>query len=154
ERTAPLGLEYARRGMKTVRESDPPALRYAALQVLASALGKNGKKEELEGVEGQLDRLFEEGSLPVKPARYKSGTGKGGRVVLVELFTGAQALPCVAADLAFTALLKTYPARAVVCVQYHLHDPRADPLANPDTLARARFYRDDIQGMPAFFVDG
>src|SRR5262249_47000694 len=63
--------------------------------------------------------------------------------------------PCVAADIAFDAALKTYPTKDVVLVRYHVHLPPPDPLANADTEARMAFYGADvIKGVPTCFVDG
>ena len=44
--------------------------------------------------------------IAVKP--FAGRKGKSDRAVLVELFTGAQCPPCVAADMAFDALPQTY----------------------------------------------
>jgi hypothetical protein len=157
-RTAALALDYARRGARKVADTDPPELRGAALEVLAEALRKNKKTDELKEVEEklakldlELDRAFAKEAIPFKPGKSKGREGK--RVVLVELFTGAQCPPCVAADIAFDALLKTYPAREVVLLQYHLHVPRSDPLTNEDSNARAKYY-DPEMGTPTCFVDG
>ena len=48
----------------------------------------------------------------------------------MELFTGAQCPPCVAADVAFDVLEKTYKPADLVLIQYHLHIPGPDPLTN------------------------
>ena len=55
------------------------------------------------------------------------------RVVVVELFTGAECPPCVSADVAFDALLETYKPNEVVLLEYHLHIPGPDPLTNADS---------------------
>src|SRR5262249_54899012 len=60
--------------------------------------------------------------------------------------------PCVAADLAFDGLLRTCPRGDVVLVQYHLHIPGPDPLANRDTERRAEYYR--VRGTPDLRIDG
>src|SRR5262249_45989909 len=80
--------------------------------------------------------------------------GKSTRTVLVELFTGAQCPPCVAADLAFDALTKTFKPSDVVLIQYHVHIPGADPLTNLDTMARLEFYSNEVSGTPTFLLDG
>jgi hypothetical protein len=76
------------------------------------------------------------------------------RVVLCELFTGADCSYCVAADVAFSHLLKTYSPSEVVALQYHEHIPQPDPLANQDSEARFRFYFPDRGGTPTFTIDG
>src|SRR5262249_22228458 len=68
--------------------------------------------------------------------------------------TGAQCPPCVGADLAFEGLGKTYKTSEVVLLQYHLHIPRPDALASPDTLARAKYYEDKVAGTPTIFFNG
>src|SRR5439155_22877199 len=110
-----------------VAGSDPAELRAAALKLLAEALRVNKKTEELKEVEKklaavelELDRLFAKGSIPFKLEKSKGRKGKATRVVLVELFTGAQSPPCMAADIAFDALLNTDPAKEAVFLQYHL----------------------------------
>ena len=57
-----------------------------------------------------------------------------------------------AAVAAFNGLLKTYDTTELVAIQYHLHIPSPDPLANEDSIARADFY--GVRGTPASFFDG
>ncbi len=76
----------------------------------------------------------------------------GNRTVLVELFTGMQCPPCVAADLAVEALSKTYPTSEVVVVRYHQHIPGPDGLANQDSEERGAFY--NLSATPTVVVDG
>ncbi len=61
---------------------------------------------------------------------------------------------CVAADVAFSHLLKTYSPSEVVALQYHEHIPQPDPLANQDSEARFRFYFPERGGTPTFTIDG
>ena len=42
----------------------------------------------------------------------------------------------------------------VVELQYHVHVPMADALANPDSESRQKFYSSDLEDIPAVFVDG
>ncbi len=58
------------------------------------------------------------------------------RVALLELFTGAMCPPCLAADIACDAIGSAFQTSEVVLMQYHLHMPGKDPLANPDAIAR------------------
>jgi hypothetical protein len=89
---------------------------------------------------------------PFQPAEFKGRDNKTDQVVLVELFTGAECPPCVAVDLAFDALEKTYKPSEVIFLQYHLHIPRPDPLCNADAEARAKSY--EIRGTPSIFFNG
>jgi hypothetical protein len=93
---------------------------------------------------------------PFKTPTYAGRPGgKGSRVVVMELFTGAECPPCVAADVAFDGLLKTYKPTEFIGLQYHLHVPNSDPLTNPDGAIRAEvYYRGEIQGTPTAFFNG
>lgn len=74
------------------------------------------------------------------------------RTVLVELFTGTECPPCVAADLATAALRETYSPSQVIVLQYHQHIPGPDPLCNQDAEDRFVYY--EGQGTPTVIVDG
>src|SRR5262249_7997514 len=100
--------------------------------------------------EARLDKI----DISVKPEKFAGRKTKSDRVVLVELFTGAQCPPCVAADLAFDALTKTYKPDEVILLQYHMHIPGPDPLTNPDNEARFEFYGDAVEGTPAVVMSG
>lgn len=76
------------------------------------------------------------------------------RVVLCELFTGASCGFCVAADIAFDHLLKTYAPSEVVGLEYHEHIPQPDPLTNQDSEARFKYYFPERGGTPTFAIDG
>ena len=76
----------------------------------------------------------------------------GGHTVLLELFTGSGCEPCVAPDLALESLLATYTRQDLVVLAYDEHIPRPDPLANPDSVARAANY--GVGSTPEAFLDG
>jgi hypothetical protein len=101
----------------------------------------------------RLDREYEKTAIPFEPEKF-TRKGKSDRAVLVEIFTGAQCPPCVAAQIAFDALGKTFSPRDVVLLQYHLHIPRPDPMTNLDTEARLKIYADAIEGTPTMFING
>jgi hypothetical protein len=147
-----LALSYARRAERLL-ELDPKATAMARMRVLgtlASALKKADKTDELKEVEARLDKV----DVGVKPEKYAGRKGNGDRTVLVELFTGAQCPPCVAADLAFDALTKTYKPTEVVLLQYHEHIPGPDPLTNPGSEARLEFYSQQVDGTPTYLFNG
>jgi tetratricopeptide (TPR) repeat protein len=90
--------------------------------------------------------------LNFEPGKY-AGKNRTGKVVLLELFTGAECGPCVAADNAFDKLSEYYTRNDVAILEYHLHIPGPDPMTNPDTYKRYQFYGADF-GTPTVFVDG
>lgn len=131
------------------------------LEVLSTALTKLGKAEQARTVEARLDKIesqaheeYSQSALPFKPAKFPGRKGASNRAVLVELFTGGQCPPCVAADLAFDAVEKSYKPADVVLLQYHLHIPGPDPLTNPDSEARQEYYRAFVEGTPTIIFNG
>ncbi len=106
-------------------------------------------------LEAKLDEEYHQKVPPFKPTPYDGPkAADAGRPVVVELFTGAQCPPCVAADVAFDGLLKTYKPADFIALQYHLHIPGPDPLTNPDSEARKDYYGDDVRGTPSVFFNG
>jgi hypothetical protein len=154
-----LALDYARRADGTLEASTSTEERLPVLRVLADALRAAGKQSEVPEVEGrvaraeeELDRAWEAKSIPFEPDPLPGRRGTSRRVALVELFTGANCPPCVAADVAFDALLRTCPPADVVLAQYHLPIPTADPLTNRDAIRRAEYY--GITGTPMLRING
>jgi hypothetical protein len=157
---ASLALDYARRAEKRLAPDDPPALALPALKALARALRADNQAGEADAadarvakLEDRVDEEYRKDAVPFQPAPPASRAG-GDRVVLAELFTGAQCPPCVAADIAFDAALQAYKPSQAVFLQYHLHVPGPDPLTNADSEARAEYYGDAVEGTPAFLIDG
>jgi thiol-disulfide isomerase/thioredoxin len=145
-----LALTYARRAERLLDPKAAPAERLQVLGALAAALKTADKTEELKEVEARLDKI----DVSLKPAKFAGRKGKSDRAVLVELFTGSQCPPCVAADLAFDALGKTYTPAEVVLLEYHEHIPGPDALTNRDTEARLEYYQRAIEGTPTILLDG
>ncbi len=107
----------------------------------------------LAGLEERLDVQYAKRFPPLAVEPYAGRPeGAGDQVALVELFTGTSCPPCVPADLAFEALGRTFKRSDVVLLQFHLHVPGPDPLANGDAESRAEFYR--VPGTPYMFVNG
>jgi hypothetical protein len=157
---AGLALEFAQKAEKHLTAEDPLEDRAVVLKLLAQTLDKAGKEDEAKKIKGQiaklddrLDEEFEKRAIPFKPER-PARHPKARHVVLVELFTGAQCPPCVAADIAFDAVGKTYKTGEVALLQYHLHIPGPDPLTNADSEARQNYYGKAIEGTPTVFLDG
>jgi hypothetical protein len=145
-----IALTYARQAERLLDDKDRPDVRKRVLDTLASALSKAGKADEAKEVEARAKKI----DFTIKPQPFAGRKGKSDRVVLVELFTGAECPPCVAADLAFDALGKTFKPSEIVRLEYHLHIPGPDPLTNPDSEARAQFYRRVIEGAPTLLANG
>lgn len=81
------------------------------------------------------------------PSKWK------GRVVLAELFTGADCAPCMGPNYAYRHLMEHYPSEALAVLVYHHHIPLPDPMTNPDTDARWAYYEPEI-GTPSSRVNG
>ncbi len=162
---AALALDYARRAEKLLGPGASGDAQVDALILLAQALRGSGKEDEIKGVEARifklneaLDRAYRAKGLPFTPAPFAGRENKSERVVLMELFTGAQCPPCVAADLAFDGLQKTYKPGELVLLQYHVHIPGYDPMTNADTQARYDYYSKantkDFGGAPSSTFNG
>jgi hypothetical protein len=158
---APVAVEYARRAERLQAADADAATRLRTLKALSAALRRADKEADAKGIDAQIEKLdlkaYEEyarKALPFKPEPFAGRKDSSNRVVLVELFTGAQCPPCVAADLAFDALGKSYKPTEVALLQYHIHIPSFDPLANPDSEARQRYYGDAIEGTPTILFEG
>jgi hypothetical protein len=111
---------------------------------------KNGS---LEGLDARLDELYLSRfpPLPVEAFAGREG-GAANPVALGELFTGSSCPPCVAADVAFEALGRTFKPSELVLLQYHLHVPGPDPMTNEVAESRAEYY--NLEGTPAMLLNG
>src|SRR5262245_57422443 len=120
---------------------------------LLEELYRKTHQDSLSGLEETLDERYRRAfPNPFRVKPYKPGSSRADRVVLAEVFTGSGCPPCVAADLAFDAVLTRYERRHVAVLMYHLHIPRPDPMANAATQNRATFYR--VGGVPSDMIDG
>ncbi len=121
----------------------------------AEALWKSLHGGKLDGFDAYLDKVYAE-EMPKGKGKKVEPRAKqtDNRVVLCELFTGADCGPCVAADVAFSELLKNYAPSEVVALEYHEHIPHPDALANSDTEQRFQFYFAERGGTPTFVISG
>jgi hypothetical protein len=137
-----------------------------AYRALAAALEGAGKTAEAKAARGKveaidvaLDAEYKK-ITPGFPVEKYAGrkNPEANRVAVLELFTGAQCPPCVAADIAFDALEQAYSPKDVVLVQYHMHIPGPDPMTNKDTEARWAYYTEkfpqQIGGVPSSLFNG
>ncbi|MBX3437374.1 MAG: hypothetical protein KF861_07795 [Planctomycetaceae bacterium] len=102
--------------------------------------------DHLDGIFQRVVRRLPEGSEPVGDALENQ------QVVLGELFTGASCPPCVAGDIATSALQTIYPQSRFVMLRYHQHIPGPDPMTVPDGEQRRDYYA--IQGTPMIYLNG
>ena len=110
-------------------------------------------QDSLAGLDEMLDAKYEEEfPSPINAESYKPTSSRSERTVLSEVFTGSGCPPCVAADLAFDAFLKRYRNKDVIVLMYHQHIPLPDPMTNPSTQTRAKYY--NVRGVPSFAIDG
>ena len=146
--------------------AEPLAAQVRLLGAYKSALENAGRAEDAKKVEGRLaalDAKLDADYLakvpPFKPAPFAGRKDKSAnRTAVMELFTGAQCPPCVAADVAFDSLVKSYAPTELVLIQYHMHIPGPDPMTNPTTVARWEYYSklfpEEIRGTPSPLFNG
>jgi hypothetical protein len=146
-------------------EESPVESELSKLKATAATLRQNNQLDQLKDVEAKiaeieakLDQDYLAKMPPFKFVQFAGRKGKSDRVAVMELFTGAQCPPCVAADVAFDALEKTYKPADVILLQYHMHIPGPDALTNPDDVSRWDYYREkfpqDIGGTPSTLFNG
>jgi hypothetical protein len=134
----------------TLEKANNPTPRESAEKLWKSQHGgkTDGFEKYLDDVYAESMPKFKGKQLEPRPADPEN------RVVLCELFTGAACGPCVAAEVAFAFLLKSFAPSEVVALEYHEDIPEPDPLANQDSEARFRFYFPDRGATPTFVIDG
>lgn len=151
-------------GRKMEAGLDPKAPLFKQLRLLgwlSPNLKKVGQEAQAAKLDARIEKLegaayadYQKTAIEFPVAKFAGRKGKSSRAVLVELFTGSQCPPCVAADVAFDAVEKSYKATDVVLLQYHLHIPGPDPLTNPATEERQEYYGGVVRGTPAVLFNG
>ena len=157
---AKLALELASAIEKALGPDATTAQQAAIVKLLFKAAKLSGNEElakttlaRSEKLELKLDEEFLAKVPPFKPQVFAGReNAEDNRVVLLELFTGAECPPCIAADVAFDSLLKSYKPSEMITLQYHLHIPGPDPLTNLQTVARAKYY--GARSTPSTFFNG
>lgn len=161
-----LGVKAVEPFVKGMKADAPAADRVAMLQLYQTALKNAGMADQAKSVDAEiaklesvLDEEYHKTVPPFTPTKFEGRKDtKANRAVVMELFTGAQCPPCVAADVAFDALGKSYDAKDLVLIQYHMHIPGPDPMTNKDTIARWDYYSDRfpaaIRGTPSTLFNG
>jgi hypothetical protein len=157
---ASIALRLLQPFTSNLRDDAPAAFQARVVNAYKNALAGFNRPEEARALEQRLAKLdakldadYQAAMPPFKPAAFAGRRDKSAnRVAVVELFTGADCGPCVAADMAFDALAKAYRLTDVILLQYHLHIPNADPLTNPATESRAGYY--GVNSTPSIFFNG
>lgn len=160
-----LALEHAQHAEKLLHEHVSASEQITVLNLLKGLLEKAGKADAVPAIKGRiakLDEILDKEYLANVPSfkgtPFSGRENKSERVVVMELFTGAQCPPCVAADVAFDVLQRTYKPSELVLVQYHLHIPGPDPMTNTDTEARWQYYikayPGKVGGVPTALFNG
>jgi hypothetical protein len=150
---------------KALTDDLPASAQSAVLNAYHTALTKAGKADQAKEIGTRIAKLEEKldaeylAKMPFKPTAFAGRKDKSAnQVVMMEMFTGAQCPPCVAADIAFDGLIKAYKPTDLVLVQYHMHIPGSDPMTNPDTVARWDYYRklfaEEVRGVPSTVFNG
>jgi hypothetical protein len=158
-------VEYANAAETALNNQSTLDQQVKVLQVVSRVLTDAGKVAERKPVAMRLDRLekgLDEEYIahlpPIKVQKFAGRKGSSDRVVVMELFTGAQCPDCPPADVAFDFLLKSYTPAELVLMEYHTHIPGPDPMTNPDTEARWKYYREAhgkaVPGVPTSLFNG
>jgi hypothetical protein len=158
---AEKAVEFARRAEKLLTDADSPRRQLAVLRTLAAALRRTDAgdgaalrevKDRIARIDDLLDAEFEKTVVPFKLEPFAGRKEKSSRVAVVELFTSAQSAKCVAANIVFDALLRTYKPTEVILLRYHLHGRQSDPIANPDGELTGALYK--VDEVPTVLVNG
>jgi hypothetical protein len=151
-------LPIIRSAEKLLAPTDEPATQLPMLETLSELLTRMRLSDEAKALAPRIEKLEETderkyaAEAPFQPQPFPGRKAGSTRGVLVELFTGAECPPCIAADLAFDALGKAYRPSDVIRLQYHLHIPAPDPITNPIAEARQQYYK--VEGTPTIFFNG
>jgi hypothetical protein len=143
-----IAMAAVDKAMDGMTEKTPLMLQSRSLKAMKTLLTNAGKVNEAKAldtkiakVETALDEDYIKTVPPFKPEHFAGRKDKeANKVAVMELFTGAQCPPCVAADAAFDALEHAYMTKDLILIQYHMHIPGPDPLTNKDTIARWDYY--------------
>jgi hypothetical protein len=163
---AAVGVDTARQVAKGIDPKLPIDTQAQIIQLASRMLRDGGEAKEAEALDVRLDKLEVEAYADyskvafaeLKTVKFAGRKAKSNRAVLVELFTGAQCPPCVACDMAFDGVERTYGPGEAVLLQYHLHVPGAEPMSAPDSYDRFDYYADaykpKVRGTPSNFFNG
>ena len=124
--------------------SENPTIKAAAMTLLDKM---NLKEEDLKNM---IDKK-QKASTTFETEKYASKSK--GKVLLAELFTGAECGPCQSADVAFDELSEYFPRNTLAILEYHVNIPGPDPMTNPNTFSRYMYYGGNF-GTPTAMLEG
>ena len=124
--------------------SENPTIKAAAITLLDKM---NLKEEDLKNM---IDKK-QKASTTFETEKYASKSK--GKVLLAELFTGAECGPCQSADVAFDELSEYFPRNTLAILEYHVNIPGPDPMTNPNTFSRYMYYGGNF-GTPTAILEG
>ncbi len=158
---AEVAVAQAQRAERMLTDDSPVVTQMEVNAAVAAALTRAGKADDAKKYTLALAKLeardaaeYAKAVLKFDTPEFKGRKAKSDRVALVEVFTGAECPPCVAVDIAFDGLLKTYKPTDVVLLQYHVHVPGPDPLTAPDGMERAIKLYGERLSAPSVQVNG
>jgi|CZKP01.1.fsa_nt_gi tetratricopeptide (TPR) repeat protein len=117
----------------------------AAVMILLDKM--NLKEEDLKNMIEKKQKA----STTFETGKYTNKSK--GKVLLAELFTGAECGPCQSADVAFDKLSEYFPRNTLAIIEYHVNIPGPDPMTNPNTFSRYMYYGGNF-GTPTAILEG
>ena len=159
---AEVSVELAQASVKDATQRTTAEQRAALEHLLARAATLADKPDiarqaraRADLLESQVAAETEKKAPTFQPAPFAGRKEpKADRVVMMELFTGAECPPCVAADVAIDALFKVYKPTELIGLEYHLNIPGPDPLTTKDGDSRQEYYADVVNGTPTTCFNG
>jgi tetratricopeptide (TPR) repeat protein len=121
-----------------------PTVKAAAMTLLNKM---NLKEQDLKNM---IEKKQKE-STTFATGKYTSKSN--GKVLLAELFTGAECGPCQSADVAYDELSEYFPRNSLAILEYHVNIPGPDPMTNPNTFSRYVYYGGNF-GTPTAILEG
>jgi hypothetical protein len=166
---AVAALDLVRRAERLLDPADEVGVQLAVLDLTKRLLIQTNNATAVEPIQARIDALEARdyrdylAASPVRPELFAGRKVRSDRVVLLELFTGTEDPPSLAAVLAFDAVARAYKPTEVVRLQYHLNQqyalnqPFADPLANKAAEIRWAYYQPQLgaaAGVPTAVFNG
>ena len=135
----------AERGLPFDADTGTRAWSATRLVVAAERAGELDLAAEVKARRDKLKAMFAQEERPqVGPLAVETFAGPRpageDRVVLMEMFLSVEEPNSAREGLALDALTSAYKPTELIAIQYHLNIPFPDPMASPDSVARAKYY--------------